>query len=126
MHDGADVRDPRGSGGTLRSVLLIKAFTLRLGSGILFDLDCVKSISDNQREVLAFGGFHAQARRRRSQIGSIFSNHPLFWSQPCRSVRVLVQQAHLVTAKLRLNYFYCWDFSDFSSGCHSPLFPEDE
>lgn len=57
MHDGADVRDPRGSGGTLRSVLLIKAFTLRLGSGILFDLDCVKSISDNQREVLAFGGY---------------------------------------------------------------------
>lgn len=44
-------------GGTLRSVLLIKAFTFRLGSGILFDLDCVKSISDNQREVLAFGGF---------------------------------------------------------------------
>lgn len=76
VHDGADVRDPRGSGGTLRSVLLIKAFTFPFGSGILFDLDWVKSISDNEREVLAFAAFGScSAPALASQRH--FSNNPL-------------------------------------------------
>lgn len=106
VRDGADVREPRGSGGPSRSVLLIKVSTFRLGSGILFDLDCVKSMSDTQREVLAFGGFcSCSAPAFANQLH--FSNYPLFWSRSCRSASVLVQQAHLVAAKLRLNSFYC-------------------
>lgn len=97
------------------SALLIKKktnFPFQLGSGVLqsrgglFDLDGAKSISYNHNRVIPLE-VNVCARHRRPQMSCIFRI-----SRSSGGIHI-VQQAQLVTAKLHLNYFYCWDFSNF-------------